>query len=87
MITLAPQSNPLPQAQPPTPAADAKRAGAAKDFEGLLIAQMLKSVREEKDDDDPSDDAAMGLGEEEFARALSGAGGLGLAKTIEQGLR
>lgn len=76
-----------PVFQPPVAASDMKRAGAAKDFEALLVSQMLKEAREEKADDDPADDAAMGLGEEEFARAISAAGGLGLAKTIESGLK
>ncbi len=73
--------------EPALPAATQKRTGAAKDFEALLIGQMLKTVREEQESDDPAADTAMGLGDEEFARAIAAAGGLGLAKTIEAGLR
>jgi Rod binding domain-containing protein len=68
-----------------------KRTGAAKDFEALLIGQMLHSVRQEGGwmgtGEDQSSDAAFGLGEEELAKALSEHGGLGLAKLIDSGLR
>jgi Rod binding domain-containing protein len=69
-----------------------KRTGAAKDFEALLIGQMLHSVRSEGSGwlgtgEDQSSDAAFGLGEEELAKALSEHGGLGLAKLIDSGLR
>ncbi len=60
-----------------------KRSGAAKDFEALLIGQMLKSVREE---DDQSGDAVFGLGEEELAKSIAQAGGFGLAKVIESNI-
>lgn len=69
-----------------------KRTGAAKDFEALLIGQMLRSVREEGSGwlgtgDDQASSAAFGLGEEQLARALTARGGLGLSKVIEQGLK
>jgi Rod binding domain-containing protein len=62
--------------------AQLKRAGAAKDFEALLVSQMLRSVREEGSGwlgtgDDQSSDAAFGLGEEQLGRSLSSSGGLG----------
>jgi flagellar protein FlgJ len=64
-----------------------KRTGAAKDFEALLIGQMLKSMREESSGwlgtgDDQSGEATFGLGEEELAKAISSGGGFGLAKVI-----
>ena len=69
-----------------------KRTGAAKDFEALLIGQMLHSVREAGSDwldsgEDQASDAAFGLGEEELAKALSQSGGLGLSKVIDAGLK
>src|SRR4051812_19096639 len=71
--------------------AQLKRAGAAKDFEALLVSQMLRSVREEGSGwlgtgDDQADSAAFGLGEEQLARSLTNGGGLGLAKVIDAGL-
>ena len=68
-----------------------RRTGAAGDFEALLVSQMMKSVREEGSGwlgtgEDQSADAAFGLAENEFARAIAGSGGFGLAKVIEKGL-
>jgi flagellar protein FlgJ len=73
-----------------------KTIGAAKDFEALLIGQMLKSVRTEGSgwlgsgdsaDEDSSNDVALSMGEEQMAKALSAGGGLGLAKMIEANLQ
>jgi Rod binding domain-containing protein len=69
-----------------------KRSGAAKDFEALLLGQMLQTVREADSGwlgagEDPSSDAAFGLGEQELAKALSQSGGIGLSKLIDEGLR
>ena len=68
--------------------AEKKSAGAAQDFESLLIGQMLKAAREEKsgwlgsDDADQSSDAVLSLGEQQMSKALAAGGGLGLAKMI-----
>jgi len=68
-----------------------KVAGAAKDFEALLIGQILKSSHEDGGwlgtDDDDAGEAAVGLGEEQLARTMAGSGGLGLSKLIEAGIR
>lgn len=69
-----------------------KQSHAASDFESLLIAQMLKSVRSDGSGwmgtgEDQSSDAAFGLGEEQLARAVASTGGFGLAKLLESGLR
>ncbi len=57
-----------------------KAAHAAKDFEGLLLEQILKTSN--ADEDNP----AIGFGEDQLAMALAASGGIGLAKTIETGL-
>jgi Rod binding domain-containing protein len=68
-----------------------KVTGAARDFEALLISQILKSVHEEGgwlgSGDDDAGEAAVGLGEEQLARTMSASGGLGLSKLIAAGLR
>jgi Rod binding domain-containing protein len=69
-----------------------KRTGAAKDFEALLLTQLLHSVRSEgsgwlDSGEDQSSDAAFGLGEEELGKALSESGGIGLSKLIDAGLK
>ena len=75
------------------PADDPKRiAGAAKDFEALLIGQMLKSMRDAGEGgwlgtgDDEAGQQAMELAEEQLARALANQGGLGLARLVTGGL-
>src|ERR1700733_2698955 len=68
-----------------------KGVAAAKDFEALLIGQMLKSVREEGSGwlgtgDDEAGSAAYSLGEDQLAKAMAAGGGFGLSKVIAAGL-
>jgi Rod binding domain-containing protein len=72
----------------------AKIQQAAKDFEALLLAQMLKSAREASgggltgDNGEGSDanTTMIELGEQQFAQALAGSGGFGMAKIVKTGL-
>ena len=89
--TLAPSL--LHQKQTDTPA---KIEHAAKDFEALLINQMLQSAREAgggaglTGDDDNGENqensTLLELGQQQFAQALSSSGGLGIAKMVIAGL-
>ena len=68
-----------------------KASGAAKQFEALLIAQMLKTMREEGSGwlgtgDDKTADSAMSMAEEHMASAISAAGGFGLSKVVAKDL-
>jgi Rod binding domain-containing protein len=68
-----------------------KGVAAAKDFEALLIGQMLRSAREEGSgwlgtDDDDAGSTAYSLGEDQLAKAMAAGGGLGLSKIIAAGL-
>lgn len=68
-----------------------KRTQSSRDFESLLIAQMLHSVRDEDSGwlgsgGDESSDSAVGLGEEQLAQAVAGGGGFGLGKFIDNAL-
>jgi flagellar protein FlgJ len=68
-----------------------KELDAARDFEALLIGQMLRSIREEGSGwlgtgDDDAGATAVGFGEEQLAKALTKGGGLGLSKVIASGL-
>ena len=70
----------------------AKVLNAAKQFESLLVAQMLMSMQDSEGGwlgtgDDQSASAAMEYGQEAFAQAMSASGGLGLAKMVAAGLR
>ena len=88
-----PQDLLLPGAGQPAAPANNQQKGvaAAKDFEALLIGQMLRSAREEGSgwlgtDDDDAGSAAFSLGEDQLAKAMAAGGGLGLAKVIAAGL-
>lgn len=79
---------------PPASAPDdpAKVKDAAKQFESLLLAQMLKSLRDSEGGwlgtgGDESSSSAMEYAQESFAQALSARGGLGLAAMVEKGFQ
>jgi len=70
----------------------AKVLDAAKQFEALLIGQMMKSMQDSEGGwlgtgDDQSSSSAMEYGEEAFAQAMAQNGGLGLAAMIAKGLQ
>jgi Rod binding domain-containing protein len=72
-------------------AGERKGVAAAKDFEALLIGQMLRSTREEGSgwlgtDNDDAGSAAYSLGEDQLAKAMAAGGGFGLSKVIAAGL-
>jgi Rod binding domain-containing protein len=74
-----------------TPEQTAKLKHVATDFEALLIGQMLRSARESSsansdDDSDQSNESLIELGEQQFAKAIAGSGGLGIANMIVAGL-
>ena len=68
----------------------AKTRDAAREFEALLIEQMLRSARSagsgEWMGEDQTGSALPEMAEQQFARALSAGGGLGLAKLVVEGL-
>ncbi len=68
-----------------------KIAGAAKEFEALMIGQILKTAREatgggwlgeDKDQDDQTGSMVMDLAEQGLSQALATKGGLGIAKMV-----
>ena len=61
---------------------------AATQFEGLLIAQMLRSAKEASasDEKDPTSETMFDLAGQHFAQMLADRGGLGLAKLIAKSL-
>ena len=78
----------------PVQAPNAKIKTTARQFEALLIGQLLKTSREAGSsgwlgtgDDDDAGQTGIEIGEQEFARMLAASGGLGMSKTIEAGLR
>src|SRR5580704_8976832 len=71
-----------PQAKP------SKIQDAARQFEALMIGQMLRSVREaaQDADSDSSSETMMDLADQQFSQLLARNGGLGLAQMIVKGL-
>ena len=69
----------------PTPAG--KLRDAAAQFESMLIAQMLKSMRESSDGSLDGDSGASStyteMAEQQFAQAMTAQGGMGIAKMVE----
>lgn len=69
-----------------------KIADAAKQFEALMIGQILKAARESSDagwlgtGDDHAGELALEMAEQQFAQAMSARGGLGIAKLVVAGL-
>jgi Rod binding domain-containing protein len=78
----------LPSAPPAKPG---NIAEAAKQFEALLIAQMLRTARESSsgslDGESSSADTMFDVAGQQFAKVLADNGGLGLAKMIVQSLK
>ena len=77
----------------PAPKDDpAKIQDAARQFEALLIGQMMKSMHDSEGGwlgtgDDESASSAMEYGQEMFAQSMAASGGLGLAKLVSSGLQ
>jgi flagellar protein FlgJ len=68
----------------------AKIRESAKQFEALMIGQMLKSMHDSEGGwlgtgGDESSSAAMEYAQESFAQALASRGGLGLAAVVVKG--
>jgi Rod binding domain-containing protein len=63
---------------------------AAKQFESLLIGQMMKSMHDAEGgwlgSEDQSGSTAMEYAEESFAQAMANNGGLGIASLVSKGL-
>lgn len=70
----------------------AKVQSSAKQFEALLIGQMMKSMSESEGGwlgtgGDESASSAMEYAQEMFAQQMASSGGLGLASQIAKGLQ
>ena len=66
---------------------------AARQFESILIAQMLRSGREsasgigEEDESDSAGSTMLEVAEQQFAQMLSKQGGIGLTHMVVAGLK
>lgn len=71
----------------PDPAQHRKLVDAAHQFEAIFLQQMMKPFAADKEDGDGDPDTAgadtyQSLGVESMARAISQAGGLGIASSV-----
>lgn len=69
----------------------AKLKDSARQFEALLIGQMLRSAHESGGSwfgggEDEASSSVVGMAEEQLAQTLAAQGGLGLSRLIEQGI-
>lgn len=70
----------------------AKIEDAARQFEALLLGQLLKAAQESSggswagDEEDQSAGSVLQLAGEQLAQALAAQGGLGLARMVSAGL-
>lgn len=72
----------------PAPEAPARKVeSAAKQFEALMIAQMLRSAREETDGQDSDASTMQDVADQQFSQVLANNGGLGLARLVVKGLQ
>jgi Rod binding domain-containing protein len=76
---------------PAPPQDKVKLIESARQFEALLIAQMLRSARESGggwmgSGEDETSSATVGMAEEHLAQTLAQQGGLGLSTMIVEGL-
>src|ERR1700733_9008106 len=71
-------------------------SGVAKQFEALMIGQILKTAREssgggwldsEDDQDDQTGSMVMEMAEQGFSQAIAARGGLGIAKMVTANLQ
>ena len=66
---------------------------AARQFESILIAQMLRSGREsasgiaDEDESDSGGSTMMEVAEQQFAQMLAKQGGIGLTRLVVDGLK
>jgi flagellar protein FlgJ len=84
-LTPITPGNPQPKDDP------AKVQDAARQFEALLLGQMMKSMRDSEGgwlgtDQDDASSSAMEYAQDMFAQSLAARGGLGLANLVVAGL-
>ena len=73
-----------PPSEDPKPT---KIEDAPKQFEALLIGQMLKSAREASADEDSTGATMLDVADQQFSKLIANNGGMGLARMIVNGLK
>jgi Rod binding domain-containing protein len=73
----------------PTPDVPGPRdtAEAARQFEALLLNQMLRTAHQAEDQEDSTAETMWDVAAQQFSKVIAENGGLGLARLIVQGLK
>ena len=71
---------------------ESKLRKAAEDFEGLLLGQMLQSIRESalggwQENHDQAGAVALEMAETQLAQVMASQGGLGIARTLQASMK
>ncbi len=71
---------------------ESKLRKAAEDFEGLLLGQMLQSIRESalggwQENHDQAGAVALEMAESQLAQVMASQGGLGIARTLQASMK
>jgi Rod binding domain-containing protein len=72
------------EAAPPSPPDPVKVKDAARQFEALLLGQILRTMREAATGE--GGDALLEVAEQNLAQAMAAQGGIGLASLVVEGL-
>ena len=74
---------------PATDDAPKKNEDAAKQFEALLLGQMLRSMRDSGwgEEDDAANSTMLDVADQQFSQMLASNGGFGIARLIVNGLK
>ncbi len=88
MSSAIPSALAAPSAAAPPQGNPKDAASAAKQFEAMLIAQMLRSTREAagEDSDDKTSSTMLDMADQQLAQLLSAKGGFGLSAMIAKSL-
>jgi Rod binding domain-containing protein len=62
-------------------------AEAARQFEALLLNQMLRTAHQTEDQEDSTAETMWDVAAQQFSKVIAENGGLGLARLIVQGLK
>jgi Rod binding domain-containing protein len=84
------ENRPIEPAPPSKESAELKKA--AIEFEGLLLAQMLQSIRESalggwQENHDQGGAVALEMAETQLAQVMASQGGLGIARTLAESMK
>lgn len=83
-------TDPVSSNAPLAPANGPKKIeDAAKQFEALLLGQMLQSIRDSGwgEEDDASNSTMLDVADQQFSQMLANNGGIGMARLIVNGLK